>query len=243
MVKLSIVIPAYNEEKRIASTLDEYLKFFNEDTEIIVVLNGCKDKTAEVVAPFQQKYPDILQVINIKEAIGKGGAVQVGFQQSQGEIIGFVDADGSTSPQEYQKLANNFSGNDAVIASRWLKGAVIKNRTLLRKASSKIFVWAVKLFFRMPFSDTQCGAKIFKRKAILPLLSQLKEKGMVFDVELLYAAYKKGLRIKEMPTVWIDKPGSEILGSPWRVITKGLIMFKALFKIKNRIYGQKGNFQ
>lgn len=238
MIKLSIVIPAYNEEKRIAATLDEYLKFFTKDTEIIVVLNGCKDQTAQVVAAYKEK----IRLIDIKEAIGKGGAVQVGFKASNGEVIGFVDADGSTSPQEYQRLIDNLGNNDGVIASRWLKGAVMKNRTLLRKTASKIFIWMVKIIFHMPFSDTQCGAKIFKKEKIAPLLPRLQEKGMAFDVELLYLAYTQGLKIKEVPTVWIDKPGSEILGSPWRVISKGLIMFKTLFKIKNKIYGQKSNF-
>lgn len=237
MIKLSIVIPAYNEEKRIAATLDEYLKFFTKDTEIIVVLNGCTDNTEQAIAPYQQKFSDILQVINIKEAIGKGGAVQLGFKKSKGEIIGFVDADGSTSPIEYKKLVDSLNGYDAIIASRWLKGAAMKNRAMLRKAASKIFVWVVKLIFHMPFSDTQCGAKIFKREKILSLLPHLQEKGMAFDVELLYLAYTQGLKIKEVPTIWIDKPGSQILGSPWRVVSKGLIMFKTLFKIKNKTYG------
>ena len=91
----------------------------------------------------------------------------------------------------------------------------------------------------MPFSDTQCGAKLFKRQSLMKILPQLKETGMAFDVELLYVAYKNNLKIKEVPTVWVDQPGSPSLGSPFRVFSKGIKMIKTLFKIKK--YGQTSN--
>jgi glycosyltransferase involved in cell wall biosynthesis len=241
MTRLSIVIPAYNEEKRINNTLNDYLAFYNnKETEIIVVLNGCSDNTEKVVKEYQQKFPEILKYLNIKESIGKGGAVHEGFLQAKGELIGFVDADKATEAKEFNKLAVNIKEADGIVASRWLKNSVIKNRTWLRKMASKVFALLVKAIFRMPFTDTQCGAKLFKRDPLLTILPKLHEKGMAFDVELLYAFYTAGYKVKEADTVWEDKPGSATLGSPLRVFSKGLTMLKKLFKIKK--YGAKSNF-
>lgn len=241
MVKLSIVIPAFNEEKRIGSTLFDYLTFYhNRQTEIIVVLNGCTDKTEEVVKDYQKKFPGILQYLNIKESIGKGGAVQQGFKAAKGDLIGFVDADMATSAKEFQKLVDNINQADGVVASRWQKNSVIINRPWPRKIISKAFVVLVKLLFHMPFTDTQCGAKLFKKEPLLKILPKLRETGMAFDVELLYAFYTAGYEIKEVATMWVDQPGSAKLGSVPRMLFEGLNMLKKLFKIKK--YGQKSDF-
>ncbi|MFH0818646.1 MAG: dolichyl-phosphate beta-glucosyltransferase [Patescibacteria group bacterium] len=242
MIDVSIIIPAYNEEQRISQTLRDYLIYFSsKKAEIIVVLNGCIDNTIDVVKTFQTQYPDLLKYIEISEAVGKGGAVQAGFKQAKGNIIGFVDADESTSPVEYDKLIHALPGNDGVIASRWLKKSIVKERTLLRKITSKLFVSLVKLFFNLPYHDTQCGAKVFTASAINKILPQLEVKNMAFDVELLIACRANDLKIKEVPTFWVDKTSSALLGSKIKLIKSAILMFKTLIKIRKKNYGQKSH--
>ena len=109
-MKLSIIIPAYNEQSRIGRTLSQYLRFYDEiyrdNFELIVVLNGCRDNTLDVVKDFTLKYPQ-LKFVDIKEAIGKGGAVIEGFKLAQGDLIGFTDADNATIAPEFYKLIKN----------------------------------------------------------------------------------------------------------------------------------------
>jgi len=134
---LSIIIPAYNEEKRIGRTLENYANFFNsaykEDYEILVVLNGCEDGTLDVVRMYCKKYHQI-KFIEYKERIGKGGAIIEGFKHAKGKLIGFVDADMATKPHSFNNLILEMEDNDGVIASRYLPGSVIITRQpLIRK--------------------------------------------------------------------------------------------------------------
>src|SRR3989344_7366153 len=176
--RLSIVIPAYNEEKRIGNTLESYGSFFSEikakdyfNFEILVVLNGCKDNTLEVVKAFNKKFREIVY-LNFKQA-GKGFAITEGFKDSlkrDNEFIGFVDADMSTTPEEFYKLFKELQNKEylgGVIASRWLKNSRIKTpQTFLRKITSRGFNFIVKAILFVPYSDTQCGAKVFRNTAL-----------------------------------------------------------------------------
>ena len=125
-MKLSIVIPAYNEEKRIGAMLDAYLPFFttkyDNDAEFIVVVNGSTDSTEKVVESYKADYPQLRMIIEPK-TIGKGGAVIDGFGETCGELVGYVDADGSTPPEAFQELVDFATEYDSVIASRWCRGA------------------------------------------------------------------------------------------------------------------------
>lgn len=231
---LSIIIPAYNEEKRISETLEKYLRFYNQNNvELIIVLNGCQDNTAEVVSLFKKKYPAKIRIIEIKEA-GKGRAVRKGFQMANGELIGFVDADGATDPEEFDKLVKNVNGFDGAIASRWKKGSEVINRNFFRKMVSLCFVLLVRLIVWLPFLDTQCGAKVFKKKPIKTILPKLKVNNMAFDVEILHWCRLLGFRIEEMPSRWIDKDSSGFLGSPAKVLISGFKMFFTLISIRLR---------
>jgi len=242
MNQISIVIPAYNEEKRIGRTLLDYLTYFQDkNAEIIVVLNGCRDNTQKIVAEYENKFQKILKIIDIKEAIGKGGAVYRGFSEAKGDLIGFVDADRATESMEFDKLINNIGSADGIIASRWLKNSLVFNRSFTRRFASKCYAILVKLIFHLPLTDTQCGAKLFKRKPLLAVLPKLKENGMVFDVELLYQLHLHNFKIKEIATVWIDQPGSMALGKQALFIKRGLQMVNQLLKIKK--YGQESNLR
>jgi len=229
---LSIIIPAHNEEERIGKTLEAYLNFFN-NAEFIVVLNGCRDNTLKVVKDWQKKFPQ-LNYLNIKEAIGKGGALKEGFKAAKGNLIGFVDADMATSPKEYKKLIDNIEGVDGVIASRYLKGSVAK-RSNFRKIISFGLYLVVKILFHLPYRDTQCGAKVFRRKVIKKILPEMKLNNMMIDVEMLVLARKYKFKIKEIPTVWLEKGKSDFLGSPFKVLKNSIILFFSLIKLRMRI--------
>ena len=232
MKKLSIIIPAYNEGKRIGPTLDDYCNYFKHDTEIIVILNNCTDNTEDIVKEYLKKYPSNLTYYLYNKFPGKGAAVYYGFSKAKGDLIGFVDADKATSAEEYQKLIDAIGENDGVIASRFLPDSKISKRSLLRSITSVTFRIIVKLLFFMPYTDTQCGAKIFKKEVISKLLPEVEIKNMDFDVEILYMAKKKGFKIIEVPTVWIDKSSSAVLGSPLNLLKNSITMFLTLFKIR-----------
>ncbi|MBS3162247.1 glycosyltransferase family 2 protein [Candidatus Woesearchaeota archaeon] len=213
-MELSIIIPAYNEEKRISSTLDDYAKFFNniykKNYEIIVVLNGCKDNTLVVVKNFSKKYSSV-RFLDFKEAIGKGGAVIEGFRSAKGKLIGFVDADNSTKADAYYELVRNIDGYDSIIASRWIDGAKVSPRQpVLRRVASRAFNFLVRLLFGIEIHDSQCGAKLFKKDRLKKVLQHLGITRWAFDVDLLYQFKRNGFSIKEIPTVWSDSPGSSL---------------------------------
>lgn len=230
---LSIVFPAYNEEKRIGQTLNKYLDFYKENTEIIVVLNGCQDNTEKIVCEIQKKFPKIIEY-DVIEKPSKGKAIIRGFEMAQGKLIGFVDGDGSTSPEEYGRLIKQLNGYDGVIASRWKKGAHVENRTLIRKLMSFGFIIIVKILFCLPYSDTQCGAKIFKNEVIKRILPNLSVANMAFDVELLYQLKKNNYKVNEIPTKWIDKSSSAILGSPLKIFINSIKMLFTLILLRLR---------
>jgi len=211
-MKLSIIIPAHNEEKRIQKTLEDYGKFFSrkfkKDFEIIVVLNACTDSTLHIVRNLRKKYPQI-RYLDLKKG-GKGYAIIEGFKTAKGEITGFVDADDSTDAEEYFKLIKAVDV-DGVIASRYIKGSVIEpKQSIKRIIVSRIFNFMIRALFLMNYKDTQCGAKVFKRNAIKAVLPSLGITHWAFDVDLLYQMKRKKFRIREYPTVWRDKEYSKL---------------------------------
>ncbi|MFH1431194.1 MAG: glycosyltransferase [Nanoarchaeota archaeon] len=220
-MKISVIIPAYNEENRIARTLNEYGNFFSKkkkntqeffDFEIIVVANACKDNTVSVAKEVQRKHKEI-KILDFKKG-GKGFAVKEGFKEalnSKSDLIGYVDADMATSPDAFYDLIENIRNYDGVLASRYIKCAVLNPKpTFIRKCASVIFNFLVRSLFFIPYRDSQCGAKIFKRKVIEKVLPKLTMSQWAFDIDLLYNAKKSGAKIKEIPTFWREMKGSKI---------------------------------
>lgn len=238
-IKLSIVIPAYNEsmrlirEKTLENYSDYFSKIYGKDFEIIVVLNGCKDNTLDVVKGIACRFKRI-KYFDIKEAIGKGGAIIEGFKIAKGDLIGFVDADMATKPDAFYDLIRNINNNSVVsyggaIASRRIKGAVIEPaRHFGRDFTSKLFNTFVNVLFCLRFKDTQCGAKLFKKDVCKAVLDDIILKRWAFDVDLLYSMKRRGFKIIEVPTVWSEKTGSKLT---WKVPYE---MFLNLMKL--RIY-------
>ncbi len=202
------------EEKRIKKTLEDYSRFFSEkmknDFEILIILNGCRDKTFEIVTEFS-KGRNYIKFKEFKDAIGKGGAIIEGFKMADADLIGFVDADGATNPKTFYQLIEKIRDNDGIIASRWIKGAKIKKKQpFLRRLSSRGFNVLVRLFFGIKIRDTQCGAKLFKKEAVKKVVNELGITQWAFDIDLLYRMKKNEFKIIEIPTEWEDIGGSRL---------------------------------
>lgn len=210
MKSLSIIIPAHNEESRLEKTLRDYLQTFADEAEIIVIPNGCTDGTVQVAERIQREYPQLIYK-NFPESILKGGAILEGFKIATGKNMGYVDADGATSAQEYKRLANLMGEHDGIIASRRIAGAkIITPAPPIRQLASIVFNIIVRLLFFFRYHDTQCGAKIFTRDLVQKISPQIVTKDWAFDIDLLYQAKKHGFRIKETATVWADQEDSKL---------------------------------
>lgn len=230
-MRLSIVIPAHNEEKRIGPMLEAYLPFFSSrypgDVEFLVVINGSTDRTDRIVAEYADRFPGVRTIIE-PNPIGKGGALMVGFREASGALIGFVDADGSTPPQAFQDLVVNIGEAGGIIASRWSPGAVISPRQPLdRRIASRMFNLITRVLFGLRLTDTQCGAKLMTRDAVAAILPHLGITQWAFDVDLLFQLRRAGYSIREVPTTWHDVAGSKI-----RVGQASIEMMLALLRLR-----------
>ena len=192
MKRVSIVIPAYNEEKRIGKTLKSIKSNF-QDSEVIVVSNGSKDKTVEVVGNFC-KGDKKFKLLEFNEKLGKGGAVLEGLRKANTKFVGFLDADDAFDLNEIKKMIKHLNNYDGVIASKW-KGQNLfnVNEPFVRKLLSRVWNSLVKGLFGLKFRDTQAGAKFF-RKEVLDL-DDFVCKDFSFDIELLYRLKK--FKVKE----------------------------------------------
>lgn len=213
-MKLSIVVPAYNEEGRIGKMLEAYLSFFaahyKNDFEMIVSVNGSNDGTESVVRTLQSKYAP-LRVIVDPRPIGKGGAILAGGNVALGDLIGFVDADGATPPSAFDDLVRNIGEAGLIIASRRLPGAVVSPRQpWKRRAVSRVFNFLVRKLFKLHITDTQCGAKLMSAKAWRAIVPHIGLTQWAFDVDMLFQTRRKGFPIKEIPTIWSDVGGSKL---------------------------------
>ena len=211
-----LLIPAYNEEQRIEPVLRDYAQHFQRHYagkfQLIVVLNGCVDNTIGVVRRVAKDHPSI-SALEFAAPIGKGGALIEGLKLAPlADLIGYVDADGATTPKAFHDLARHCDQADCVIGSRWIPGAVLhQSQSGRRQFASRVFHRIVQLLFRMNIRDTQCGAKIMRREAVEKVHAALRIADMAFDINLLYALKRAGFSILEVPTEWTDKIGSKVV--------------------------------
>jgi dolichol-phosphate mannosyltransferase len=213
-MKLSIIIPAYNEESRLGPMLDAYLDYFlpryGSEVEVIVAVNGSTDRTDEVASGYAARHPQV-QVLVEPRKIGKGGAVIMGFDRAVGDHVGFTDADGATPPAAFDNLVERIGRDGAIIASRWLPGSqVAPGQPLSRRIASRIFNLEVRLLFGLGITDTQCGAKLLSREAWAAVRPVIGVTRWAFDVDLLFQLKRAGYPTKEIPTTWHDVSGSKI---------------------------------
>jgi len=229
-----LLIPAYNEERRIEPVLRDYAQFLGKNYSgkfrIVVVLNGCTDNTLGVVQGVAAEFPAIL-ALEFKEPIGKGGALIEGLKlASFGDLIGYVDADGATPPRALLELVRHIGNADCVIGSRWLPDAIIhQSQTGNRQFASRVFHKIVQWLFWLNIHDTQCGAKVIKREVVEKIHPFLLIADMAFDINLLVAVKYAGFRILEVPTEWTDKAGSKVTASLFR---SSLTMLLSVIRIR-----------
>ena len=211
---LSVVIPAYDEALRIGPTLvriNGYLKGRGAPFEIIVVDDGSRDNTKEVVANAMRTMPSIRLVENGINR-GKGYSLRNGFLNSRGGLVLFCDADLSTPIEEVEPfIAEVGRGMDIVIGSRALSGShIVKRQPLYRMLMGKTFNKFVRLFLIDGIADTQCGFKLLRRDTCGMIVSRLTVERFAYDVELLFLARKYGLRVAELPVMWMNSPDSKV---------------------------------
>jgi len=211
---LSIIVPAYNEENRIAPTLArivEYMTARDEPYELIVVDDGSRDRTPAIVAEFAANNPTA-RLLALTRNAGKGAAVRAGVLASRGDQVLFSDADLSTPIDELAQLRTALgAGADLAIGSRAAAGAT-RTQPLLRRLQSSAFHLITRAFgFRVvtAIADTQCGFKLFRGSVARVLFRELSLAGFAFDVELLELAHRR-FRIDEVPVVWTHVDGSKV---------------------------------
>ena len=214
---LSIVIPSYNEEQRLPATLQRiaaYLKASGRKAEVIVVDDGSTDQTVKVAESFQGQMENLRIVSNGRNR-GKGFSVRHGSMESHGEIVLFTDADLSAPIEEADKLLAKMDEYDVAIGSRAVNRALIEvHESRFREFAGIVFNKIVRIILRLPFVDTQCGFKAFRRQRCKIIFEQQIIERFGFDPELLYLARRHGLRTVEVAVRWAHSPATKI--SMWR---------------------------
>jgi len=243
---ISIILPAYNEEKRILSSINQLrleLPFIamkregiliGNHFEVIVVNDGSSDQTGTIVRKYINQFPDFgLKLIELPNNKGKGYAVKVGVEVARGNYIVFMDVDLSTPLTEISKLICAIQGDSAIaIGSRGLpQSQIVKHQPIYRELMGKIFNILVRLCVINGIYDTQCGFKAFRADVAKLIFRLLETDRFGFDVEILLIAQKLGIPVKEIPIVWQNSVHSSV--SP---LTDSLEMFYSLLRMKRQVH-------
>lgn len=235
----SIVIPAYNESARLGASLEKVLAYVHQqrwDAEIIVVNDGSRDNTADIVRQFAAKDP-MVKLLDNPGNRGKGYSVRSGMLLAQGRVILFSDADLSAPIEEAPKLLRALeAGADIAIGSRWLRAETQTQRQPLhRQLFGRIFNLLLRMSLGLQFADTQCGFKAFKRAAAQAIFPLQKIERWGFDPEILFLARKMGFKVEEVPVAWGHSGGARI-----NPIVDGAKMFQEMLRV--RWYSVSGEY-
>ena len=228
---LSVIIPAYNEERNIVSTLSEiseYLEKKDFSYELILIDDGSEDSTVQRSREFENKINNF-QLIESKPNRGKGFVLKKAMLQAGGRYVMFMDADNSTSIYELDKFFPYLKeGYDVVIASRRIKGSeVVVPESALRVLMGNFYILLSKLIFNLRVNDINCGFKAYRRGAAREIFSLQRMNDWSFDTELIFLISKLGMRVKEVPVRWTHKYTSKV--KPFQA---GIESFLSLMKIK-----------
>jgi glycosyltransferase involved in cell wall biosynthesis len=235
--EISIIVPSYNEERRLPETLERigaYVRTSGKDVEILVVDDGSTDGTAAVAESFRGKF-GALRVLSNGVNRGKGYSVRHGMLEARGRIVLFTDADLSAPIEEADKLFAALETYDVAIGSRAVdRGLISIHQSRFREFAGVIFNTIVRLCLRLPFVDTQCGFKAFRREPCRIIFEQQRIERFGFDPELLYLARHHGLRAVEIPVRWGHSPATKV-----SLFRDSLQMFLDVFLIRwNAIAGR-----
>lgn len=211
---INVVIPVYNEEIELANsvrTLTEYLKTHLKDFHWTVTIadNASTDNTLSIAKTLAKTIPQVTYVHLDQK--GRGRAVKKVWLECDDIIVAYMDVDLSTDLKHFPPLVRSlFRGYDLAIGTRNARGSRVFKRGLLRTVTSKAYIYLIKFFFWVHFSDAQCGFKAVTRRVTREVLPQVEDNEWFFDTELLLIAEKAGYRIYEEPVTWIDNPGSTV---------------------------------
>ena len=227
----SIVIPAYNEGQRLGATLDKVLAYVRQqgwDAEIIVVNDGSRDNTAEIVRTFAKQNP-MLRLLENPGNRGKGYSVRNGMLNARGDVVVFSDADLSSPIEEMPKLLQAIAaGADIAIGSRWLRAELqTRRQSLHRQLIGRVFNLLNRLILGLRFKDTQCGFKAFTRRAAQTILPLQRIERWGFDPEILFIARRFGFRVDEVAVHWGHAGGTRI-----HPLLDGARMFQEMLRIR-----------
>jgi glycosyltransferase involved in cell wall biosynthesis len=236
-IQLSIIVPSFNEELRLPASLDRiaaYVSASGRATEVLVVNDGSTDRTAEVAASYRDRIAN-LRVLENGVNRGKGYSVRHGMGEAQGELVLFTDADLSAPIEEADKLLAAMERYDVAIGSRALDRSLISvHESAFREFAGIVFNKIVRVVLRLPFVDTQCGFKSFRRERCRIIFEQQRIERFGFDPELLYLARHHGLKAIEIPVRWAHSPATKI-----NMMRDSVQMFVDVFTIRwNAILGR-----
>ena len=239
--KLSIVVPAYNEEQRLGPTLDRitsYLAAGSRDWEVLVVDDGSRDGTMALARKVAEAHPKVRVLTNGRNR-GKGFTVKHGVMEASGDAVLFSDADLSSPIEEVEKLLPLLEmGHDVVIGSRDIIGSQIEvPQPLHRRVMGYSFMVLRDWIAVSGFRDTQCGFKLFRTPAAKTVFAQSRVDGFCFDVEILAIAKTLGFRMCEVPVVWRNDERTTVnpIGDPLKMF---LDLFRIRFNILRGVYGR-----
>ena len=229
---LSVVIPAYNEQKRLKTAIPSivsHLRQRGRPFEIIVVNDGSRDDTARVTEELTEMYP-MIRLITLNHNRGKGAAVRAGMLAALGRYVLFTDADQSTPISELEKLSVKLEREsyDIAIGSRAVNAADVQARPWYRVLAVKLFGLGTRLLVLGGVADTQCGFKCMKREAAQKVFPQVTSDTAIFDVEMLVVASREGYRVAEVPVTWVHDPDTRI---PYN-LRRAIGIWAELFRIK-----------
>jgi dolichyl-phosphate beta-glucosyltransferase len=238
---ISLIIPAYNEENRLPRALEQVFTFLEKQSfpfEVVVVENGSTDRTLEIAHSFAAGRPNLL-VIH-EETKGKGIAIKRGVLAAHGEYRFLCDTDLSMPIEEILKfLPPQLDDFDVAIGSREALGSIRYNEPSYRHWGGRMVNLLIRMLILPGFQDTQCGFKCFRAETTLPLFEQQTIYGWSFDIELLYLARKRKLRIKEVPINWYFDPESKV-----NAVRDALKMISDIFRIHlNALLGRYDDLQ
>jgi len=229
MKNISVIIPAYNEEKRLPLTLQKWQNFLSNRSnsnykigEIIIVDDGSRDKTISVAQYFRKYLP--IKIIEVKPNKGKGNAVRIGVKRAVGDLVFIYDADAAVLPEEIEKLLLKINNADIVIGSRTAKGSIAKISFMRYIVGMCFHLLCLPLLPNI--KDASCGAKLFRTNVAKQIFDLQKINRFAFDIEVLWIAKKLNFKIKEIGVTWQEIPGSKI-----KIVKDSLEMFFSVLSL------------
>jgi dolichyl-phosphate beta-glucosyltransferase len=226
---LSVVVPAFDEERRIVPTLETLAGWAAErgGVEVIVVDDGSRDRTAELVSRCASP---VVRLVRLPANRGKGAALRAGVAASRGETVLLTDADLSTPITEVARLEPRLERADVVLGSRALPDSnLVRRQTAARELAGKGFNLAIRLLGVRGFRDTQCGFKLLRGEVARRLFAEMTVDRFAYDVELVWLAVRRGHRVEEVGVEWRDEAGSRV-----RVVRDGLRMLVDVARLRRR---------